>query len=387
MLIRFGDSPNLSQFGLLCNTGDAGLFSNVRHAMTLGLPEVEIYKATGQPAVICGGGPSLGSTLESIREKRDDGARIFALNNAAQYLVAHGIKPDVQILVDPRPQNVAFLEKPWAGEVLLSSQCHPSLFTQCREIGYPVRLWHPAIGGIEDVVTTGKQIFVGGGMTVGLSGLCLVYTLGHRDIHLFGYDSSHSGESSHAFAQPMNAGDEMVRCVADNKVFLASMAMAAQANDFRNVSDMLLEHGCAINVYGEGLLPTMWRMWEREAKERVLNAVYDLGLCSVDPREFRDFLESAEYARKDGKYDWIDVTVEPGPLNGFRDDRAPQDLDALNESLWQECIPLARRTLSVRNITVLRRRRAIDGDVFPNGYAENSPKSHYPAQLPMEKTS
>lgn len=385
MLIRFGDSPNLSQFGLLCNTEDAGLFSNVSAALKLGLPEVELYKPTSQPAVICGGGPSLADTLVNIRALKAQGARIFALNNTAKFLTEHGIRPDCQIIVDPRPQDVVFIEKAWSDELLLSSQCHPAMFAQAREIGYPVRVWHPGMKGIDEIVTSGPQVFIGGGMTVGLSGACVVCALGHREIHLFGYDSSHRRDHSHAYAQPMNAGEEMVVCAADNQVFECSMAMAAQANDFKGVADGLIREGCSIHVHGEGLLPTLWRSWMREETERILTAVFDLGISA--PEDFASFLDMADAYRVAGKYDQMDLVFEPGPIFGFRNDNAPQNLDALKDALWFNCVGRARHHPAVRNIEIMRRRRTIAGDVFPHGYAENAPKSHYEAVQLKEKTS
>ncbi len=379
MLIRYGDQPQLSTLGLLCNTGDSGLFSNVSSNVALGFPEVKSC-----PAVICGGGPSLIDTLESIRSLKADGAKVFALNNTAKFLVEHGIKPDAQILVDPRPQNVVFLERPWADEVLLASQCHPALFERCKEIGYPVRIWHAASEGIEKYIKP-ESFRIGGGITVGLAGLCLVHLLGFRELHLFGYDSSHAKGKSHVYSQPMNQADEMVTAVVDNQVFDCSLAMAGQADEFKNTSTMLMEHGCTFHVYGEGLLPTLWRMWEREKTQRTLTAVYDLGVV-LPNYEFRQFLIAAEEARIAGKYDLMDVVFQPGPMFGFRSDTT--DPESQKQMLWMVCVGMARRHKSIRNIEVLGQRRAIQGDVFPEGWEENKPKSHHEIfELPLEKTS
>lgn len=384
MLIRFGDSPQLSQFGLLCNTGDAGLLSNISKAVKLGLPEVEYFKPVTQPAVVCGGGPSLAETLESIRELKENGARVFALNNAAKYLTEHGIRPDVQIVVDPREQNVAFLEKVWSDELLLASQCHPAMFERAKEIGYPVRIWHTGMKDIEKVVTTGKQCWIGGGITVGLAGLCLIYTLGHRVIHLFGYDSSHAEDRGHAYRQAIDC--EMVDCAVDNRVFSSSIAMATQAIEFKGVSDMLLENGCELHVYGDGLLPTFWRVWQRDKTERAFTAVYDLGLSPAS-FDFNYFMREAEKHRKEKKFDHIDVVFQPGPMFGFRNENPLPPAEYSSEMLWRVCVGTARKHPSVRNIEVLKKRRPIQGYVFPEGYLEDSPKSCFKPEVLLEKTS
>jgi hypothetical protein len=99
----------------------------------------------------------------------------------------------------------------------------------------------------------------------------------------------------------MNDKDEIVRCAADSQVFYASMAMAGQAAGFKEMLDMLEAHDCKIQVYGEGLLPTMWRSWQREKAERILTAVYDLGV-SPPTYDFLSFLIEAERHRRANGY-------------------------------------------------------------------------------------
>ncbi len=376
MLIRYGDEPQLSQFTLLCNTEQSGLFSNVASACKRALPEIDLIPPTGIPALICGGGPSLEDTLETIRSMKSSGAKIYALNNTAKFLSERGIKPDYQVIIDPRPDNVAFLEKPWAGEVLLCSQCHPDLFDQAERIGYPVRLWHPGFMELMKAIPQEQPLLVSVSLTVGLSSLSLVHVLGHREIHLFGYDSSHKEDKSHAYEQEMNRNDEIVRCVADGKVFYSSMAMAGQANQFKQIHDMLLGEGTTTTVHGEGLIPTLWRSWQREKNERILTAVYDLGV-SPPTYDFLSFLIEAERYRKAKGFDYIDLAFQPGPIGGFRDDELPPDLETRKSMLWRVCVGMARLLPSVRNILIYRVRWNVSGDVFPEEYEEQRPKSHY----------
>lgn len=387
MLVRCGDSPHLSQVGLLCNTEDAGLFSNVSRAMELGLPEVNKQPITPQHAVICGGGPSLADTLENIRELKNKGAKVFALNNTAKFLAKHGIRADAQILVDPRGGNVEFVDEVWTDEVFLASQCHPDLFDKCKEIGYPVRLWHAATDGLEKYAPQlgGKHCHVGGGLTVGLAGLCLLHVLGHRQIHLFGYDSSHAQGKSHAYRQDMNRDDEMVTAAVENRLFHCSLAMVGQAHEFKNVSTMLQDFACTLHVYGDGLLPTLWRAWQKEKTERTLTAVYDLGLSPAG-FDFSYFLREAEKYRKTNKFDHIDVVFQPGPMFGFRNEDPLPSTEHQNEMLWKVCVGAARKHTSVRNIKVCKKRETIAGAVFPEGYLEDAPKSCF-TEVQLERTS
>lgn len=401
MLIRYSDSEQLSQLSILCNTGNGELFSNVASAVNRGLPEIESYQAVPIPALIVGGGPSLASTLESIRAMKQSGARVFALNNSAKYLAENGITPDAQIIIDSRAQNVAFLEQRWAGELLLASQCHPSLFDRAAELGYPVRIWHPVIDGIEEHIKKEKPLLVGGGLTVGLSGMCLVYTLGHRDLHLFGYDSCHAEVApectaecaekhipgyevlhvghlkGHAYPQPMNNSDEMTHVAVDGRVFNCSLTMAAQATSFQRVADMLAELDCEITVHGDGLIPHIAQRLMREVK--ILTAVYDLAV-SPPTYDFLSFLVEAERARKEGGYTAIDIVFQPGPIGGFRHDNLPPSLEEREGMLYRVCVAACRLLPSVRNVVVLKDRAEIKDNVFPKDYKYDEPVNHYGAR-------
>ena len=162
MLIRYDDQSQLSKFTILCNTGDSGLFSNIEVNSKRGLPQVMVCPGTSRPALIVGGGPSLADTLDDIRKMKDAGSHVFALNNAAKYLFENGILPDYQIVLDPRPHNVEFVSNRWADEVLLASQCDPSLFDKCAEIGYTARIWHPFIEGAEKYIGEPDPLMIGG---------------------------------------------------------------------------------------------------------------------------------------------------------------------------------------------------------------------------------
>jgi len=375
MLVRYPGQQQLAELNFAVNTPEVGLLSNVEINARRALPVVGSFAATEQPAVVIGGGPSLASTLELIAEMKRRGAKLFALNNAAKFMHEHGISADVQIILDPRPVDIAFLEKRWCDEVLLASQCDPSLFDHCEKIGYPVRIWHPLIDNITEKIPYPQPVLVGGGLTVGLSGLCLIYTLGHRDLHLFGYDSCHAENKSHAYEQKIET-PEMVRVCVEGRVFNCSLMMAGQAHAFQQVAQMLAENGCDITVHGDGLIPHLVKVWQERDAEKVLTAVYDLGV-SPPTYDFFSFLSQADLYAKENGFTHIDLVFEPGPMNGFRDDELPPDAIAREGMLRRVCVEGAWLCPRVRNVTVLKRRKEITGDVFPVGWKDEYPIAHY----------
>lgn len=243
---------------ITCNTDDEIIFDNIRENCQIEVEWVTQQNAHDGHAVIVGGGPSLNDSaiLSSIEWRKNLGQTVFALNGAAHYLNEQGITPDYQVILDARPENIEFLAN--ANEYLLASQCDPGLFYEVIGFVKSYRLWHPKITGIESILPTEKcsgLTLIGGGTTVGLSSICLAYTLGFRKFHLYGYDSSYRENQHHAYDQSINDAEQVVKVTVFGKTFISSLAMAKQAELFPELCNQLIDLGCLITVDGTGLLP------------------------------------------------------------------------------------------------------------------------------------
>lgn len=247
---------------IICNTDDAELFGNVSLNSRSCNRWVAQQPAHDGHAIIVGGGPSLVEFLPMIQKRRALGQTIFALNGTAKFFNRHNIIPEYQVILDARPENIDLIGK--AEEYLISSQCHPTLFEALGN----VTTWHPAMEGIETHLPEYKSEYalIGGGTTVGMSAMCLAYTLGYRKIHLFGYDSSHRQTMGHAYSQPMNNHDPLCKVTLNGKVFTSSLTMARQAEIFPEVCNNLIDLGCVITVDGDGLLMEVVKSMRQHAE-------------------------------------------------------------------------------------------------------------------------
>lgn len=240
---------------ITCNTDDAVLFNNIEQNSKLPLEWVKYEEAHEEHAVIVGGGYSLSECLDKIKWRKSLGQKVFALNNSAKYLLENGIVPDYQVIMDARPQNVEFVNPDLP--IYLNSQCDTSLFAKTDK----AILWHSVIDGIESHIKSDKEYaLVGGGLTVGLSAMCLVYALGYRKIHIFGYDSSYHEGKSHAYEQELNKGEQLCEVSVNGKVFTASLTMGRQAELFQQVAHNLIDAGCVITVDGHGAIPEIAKL-------------------------------------------------------------------------------------------------------------------------------
>ena len=237
-----------------CNTSDDILFEQIKFNSHRSNDWLFSADAHDGFAVIVGGGPSVADWIDEIRARKQHGQTIFALNGAARWLAQHDIEADYCIIVDAREINLSMLG--YAKQYLLASQCHPSLFDACPD----ALLWHqeyPQDMARFDACLPANppaHTLIGGGTTVGLSGMVVAYAMGYRSLHLYGYDSSYRNGHCHAYSQN---DPQRVDCVATvaGKQFQTTLAMAKQAELFPQLSDSLIDLGCTITIRGDGLLP------------------------------------------------------------------------------------------------------------------------------------
>lgn len=237
------------QLTTIPNTNDDKIFANIR-ANENAAPWVKQAPEHGEIAIICGSGPSLLDMIPVIEILQ---GKVFALNNAAKTLYTAGVTVDYQVLLDARKGNTAFFGK-YAGAYLIASQCDPENFAYLKD--EQVYLWHPFIEGIEDLFPSRNMTLIGGGTTVGLSGIALAYAMGFRKFALFGYDSSFRNGRTHVLPQARTPQESRTfEVMVNDKTFLTNAAMAKQAELFQQFAENLADAGCEIAVYGDGLLP------------------------------------------------------------------------------------------------------------------------------------
>lgn len=244
------------EIDLYCVVPDEQLFPRIRENCKHYPARARRVEPHDGAAVLVAGGPSLRDYLGSVRKRREHGQAIFALNGACKYLNENGIIPDYQVLLDPQSFMVDYIGE--ADHYLVASQCDPSVLAALPN---PI-LWHVATEGAEENTPhhPDGDCLVGGGYTVGLCAMCLVYALGYRNLHLFGYDSSSTDEGDHAYKCPIKGTNQafdapqVVTATVGGKTFKTTLSLAKQAQVFPKLCDDLIDNGCLITVECDGLL-------------------------------------------------------------------------------------------------------------------------------------
>lgn len=247
------------------NVTDETLADNVRSSIRRGHPQIWQQPMKYDRIALVGGGPSLESTFDELRDLVFAGAKLVTVNGAYKYCIDRNLKPSAQIVLDARPENAKFVDPEVPGcRYYLASQCHPNIWDAVAGREH-VGVFH-AIGeeeGIAEILNgyyLNQWTKVSGGTTVAMRALTLMRLLGYLRFDLFGVDSCYLDGAGHAYAQPENDKDrripfrvEPTGCPELGRVFTCAPWHLKQLEDFIQLVRINGQH-FRINVHGEGLL-------------------------------------------------------------------------------------------------------------------------------------
>ena len=241
-----------------CNTEDGTILANIRSACARSLPWLQVSEPVFGTALIVGGGPSVRPFLPVIKQRQQAGDKVVAMNGTLGLLADGGIDADYFVLLDARLESVQFLERGKSLQYLIASQCHPTAFDAVG--GKDVVLWHPHYEGVQEIIGDRECALIGGGTTVGLQAMSIMFAKGFRNIDLYGFDSSYLSGAGHAYQQALNDRDQTSEYMVNGKSFIAASWMARQAMEFQTAAAQLAEADCTVVVHGSGLLPEIARL-------------------------------------------------------------------------------------------------------------------------------
>lgn len=247
------------------NTPDDKIRAHVESAIRRGLPQV--WRQQTQPDRVClvGSGPSLADTFQELRDLVFDGAMLVTVNGAYHYCLERNLQPHAQIVMDARPSNVRFVEPAIPRcRYYLASQCHPDLFdaVEGREL---VAIFHATdpegtLKPLLDAFYLGRWQGIAGGTTVATRALALLRMLGYLRFDIFGVDSCWMNGAHHAFDQPENANDKMLKVELHptghpelGRTFFVAPWMLKQVEDFLQMLRINGQH-FLLRFHGDGLM-------------------------------------------------------------------------------------------------------------------------------------
>lgn len=258
------------------NTTQEKILSHVKHNIRLQLPQIKQFQAQEVGLIIAAGGPSLKSNLKNLRRQYNRGSKLVTVNGTHDYMLDNGFKPSMHIMVDARPWNVRFVQRPISTcKYIVASQCHPSVFEALKD--NETYIYHTSghDGPAEEELNKyyfKKFIRVVGGSTVVLNSFMLLRTLGFKYFDVYGFDSCYLGKKHHSYPQPENGKEAVVpvefkfkvngkdeTVVEKPKKFFCASWMVRQAYDFQGLVRAIKPGLFKCRVHGPGLISYMMR--------------------------------------------------------------------------------------------------------------------------------
>lgn len=259
------------------NTSIQQIDRNIKHNSRLNIPWLQESKHSifsGKLAII-GGAPSIKNKLEEIKQLKKDGVMIMAVNGTHDYLLDNDIKPDFFAMLDGRKLN-NFATNPQDDCVyLLASQCHKSVFEKLKD--YKVLLWHCEYEEIDKEFIRKEAIkrnilintMISGKGCIGLTAICLGYTLGFHEFLLYGMDSSFK-DKQHSYKQAQNDDDEIIEVEIDDVKYKTTKPLYAQVQTYKIFKKLLDELGCKVDMRSEGLMKVEHVKLETSKKSSII---------------------------------------------------------------------------------------------------------------------
>lgn len=239
------------------------------------LPGFQKIKGNNKPIAIVGGGPSVKTQIEKIKEFKT----IIVAGSAHDWLIEQGIIPTYGVICDPDPVSINYYKK-LDSEVtyLIATSCDPKIVEHFKD--HSLVLWHCHS---EDAAVKIKEVEkeyygIAGGCTVGLRSLCIAILLGYNNVHLFGFDSCLGVEdnSHHAYGFSTEAEEDygithkimLGKDKPGEKVYTCIGYQLAQAHHFK---EFYFAHYNLFTptFHGEGMLQDLAVMLKAEVETHV----------------------------------------------------------------------------------------------------------------------
>jgi hypothetical protein len=237
---------------------DEELCSNIRSALARGLPELTLapIKHDGN-IVLVASGWSMPDYIDEIKAHRRAGRPIVAIKAAHDFLVEHGVLPDVWVALDPRDRTNGIRRLNDHTLYMPASRCPPSTFEHLK--GRKVLLWHSWAEGPEMTAIGPGKLAIGGGTTSGLRAINIGYILGFRNFIMYGYDSCNRADGVKRFTGDTTGPSVDVWVGGPTgKKFNCNLAMAQQANEFQKLFEVMGD--ITLDVKGPGLIAEIMRV-------------------------------------------------------------------------------------------------------------------------------
>ena len=262
------EERRLPPFGGVCKFTKKLLYGNMRRNFALKVPDVHaITDSKCGPVIIIGGGPSIDSQVDVLKNLASEGIQIIAISRMYPWCLKNGIAPDYVVSLDcSEEQEKGFETIDPMTTHLMASVTRPEITQSILDKGAPCYLFDSRddrkIKGLRRDAGYNACTVINSGGTVVITCISVAFTLGFTALHIFGFDcmmpdAQHfhaegiAGKSVDQHILPVDIEGEKVMTTP------SFMEFARQALDIFSIAHdegFLTE----VKIYGDSLISKMW---------------------------------------------------------------------------------------------------------------------------------
>jgi len=234
---QMAGKPLILPIVVLPNTPDDEIRRNIKINSARDLEWMARHEPHDGVAILVGGGSSINDHVDTIKGTK---GTVFAMNGASKWCGENGIEVDYQFILDAKEETQLLVDHN-AKQHIFGSQVNPKTM---ESVSDPI-VWHCHTGNDiekdfpQEKVDKGGYVLLSGGSAVGNSSMTVVYALGFREFHIFGFDSCHKEAKSHAYEQPMNRFIPTVQVKWAGKTYTSSAFL-----DIADPDGIIIDYGC-----------------------------------------------------------------------------------------------------------------------------------------------
>ncbi len=248
---------------------------NIAAVLASGIPDIRVIRnrEKGREAVIIGGGPSVDSHVEQIKEFQSTGAKVVAIERMASWCASHGIVPDYLAILDASEDVPASLQSVHEQTVCITAtQCGQAVVDVLqgkRELYcYSCPSGTVNLPQLFEKAVHSKLAVLNSGGSVTLSAMTIAMVLGMSSLRIFGFDC-HVTQAAYATGITGVGVDapNTFEVEIDGQAFLTTGAYLSFAQQFFP----LIKTGClmgfvsAVRLYGDSMVTAMGESWIKDA--------------------------------------------------------------------------------------------------------------------------
>lgn len=242
---------------MLANT-DEDISRNIEHSIGLDyIPFNDLLgKKSGAVAVV-GSGPSLKANWQELKDFNGD---IIACNAACQFLLDKGITPTYMFCFDADPLTLEFFTPHKEITYLVASRCVPAAFEILK--GCKIVVWHAAGDtNLQDILEKNGKMepMVVGGSAAVTRAMILAISMGYKEIHVYGGDSSFAAGETHI--RQSTTVERRMAIKVGGRVFEVAPWMTLQINDLDKLTPLIKRCKTKMHFHGDGMLQWVAREW------------------------------------------------------------------------------------------------------------------------------